>query len=85
MEIGKRIYYDKVTGNIILDTDKMNGNVENVTIQSDFEIYPELKNRTLENTGIIQLAYGERGTEFSNMGSMRVENGQLIIYPRVII
>jgi hypothetical protein len=79
MEIGRKIYYDTETGTILWDKGELTGFVHETTIEED---YP---NGIPTNLGVIQLAYGERSTEFRDFGSMRVINGQLVVYPRLSI
>ncbi len=87
MEVGRKLYYDNTTGIIVLSTGERKGSVLETTIQEDFNLYPSLKNRTLKNTRVLQLQYGERVDEFEDLGSYHVslETQELIIYPRVKI
>lgn len=52
--IGRRIYYDKTTGNVILDTGEMVGFVTPTTIDEDFETYKALKERVRDTVSVIQ-------------------------------
>lgn len=63
--IGRKIYYDKVTGNVILDTDEMVGFVTPTTIDEDFETYKALKERVRDTVGVIQLEYGQYAEDFA--------------------
>lgn len=87
MEIGKRIYYEKSTGNVILDKGEMQGSVIETTQPEDFAIFPGLLGKDPSSIDFLQLSYGERADEFDNMGSMRVDpqTRELIIYPRLTI
>ncbi len=84
-EIGRRIYYDKITWEILIDTGERAGDVVETTPEQDFASYPQLQGRGLADTGYIELAYGERREEFMNMGSLEVDptTQELIIYPRL--
>jgi len=72
-----------VTGAIIADTGERQGAVIPVSIESDFNIHPALRGRTLENTGIKELDFGHRKSEFDTIGTYRInpETEDLIIYP----
>ncbi len=65
MNIGRRIYYDQTTGNVILDTGERSGSVIETTVDQDFEIYKALKERIRETVGIIELEYGQYAEDFA--------------------
>jgi hypothetical protein len=83
--VGRKIYYDKLTGNILLEKGEMFGAVRETTKEEDFRTYKELMDYNPENVGEIQLAYGERSDEFIKGGSMEVKYKTLHIYPRLQI
>lgn len=85
MQNGRKIYYDKATGNVITDIGESEGHVRETTEQEDYKSYAVLFDRVPENVGSIRLEYGERINEFMNLGSMKVVNGILIIYPRMTV
>ncbi|ANB62231.1 hypothetical protein [Anoxybacteroides amylolyticum] len=70
--IGRKIYYDKSTGNVILDTGEMMGAVVETTIDQDFEIYQTLKERVRDTVGVIQLEYGQYAEDFTQCNGFRV-------------
>ena len=70
--IGRKIYYDKITGNIILDTGEMAGFVQEATIDQDFETYQVLKERVRDKVGVIQLEYGQYAEDFAQCNGYRV-------------
>ena len=70
--VGRRLYYDKFTGEIIVDTRERSGVVEDRTIEQDFEAYSLLKERTMESVDILQLEYGQYHEEFSLCNGYRV-------------
>ena len=84
MDIGRKIYYDKLTGNILQDTGERSGDVVETTIIEDANTLTQLQG---QEVGVIQLQYGERYSEFLNMGSMSVNPStkEFTIYPRLII
>jgi len=73
MQIGRKIYYELSTGNIILDTGERQGDVIETTIEQDFQTYVALSQRVPETIGVIQLAYGEMSEDFAMAESYRVD------------
>jgi hypothetical protein len=71
-KIGRKIYYDKVTGNVILDTGEKMGAVVDTTIDQDFESYIELKQRVRDTVGVIQLEFGQYAQDFIQCNGYRV-------------
>jgi hypothetical protein len=72
MQIGRKIYYDKATGNIIVDTGERSGNVVETTIEQDFTTYSALAERIPETVGMIQLDYGQFLQDFAECNGVRV-------------
>jgi hypothetical protein len=70
--IGRKIYYDKATGNVILDTGERMGAVVETTIDQDFETYQALKERVRDTVGVIQLEYGQYAQDFAECNGYRV-------------
>lgn len=64
MDIGRRLYYDKATGNPIFDTGERSGDVVPTTIEQDFENYLALSQRVPESVGVIELEYGQYVEDF---------------------
>ena len=67
-QIGRRIYYDKATGNVLLDTGEMQGSdgaLKETTVDQDFESYTVLSERNADTVGVIQLEYGDLSDKFS--------------------
>ena len=71
-EIGKKIYYEKDTGNAILVTPEHTGDVAESTIDQDFEKYEILKQRVRDTVGVIQLEYGQYEQDFAQCNGFRV-------------
>ncbi|AGR47472.1 hypothetical protein ABOUO_32 [Brevibacillus phage Abouo] len=63
--IGRKIYYDMVTGNILVDTGELAGAVRETTIEEDFQAYVVLSERVKTSVGCIQLEYGQFADNFS--------------------
>jgi hypothetical protein len=72
MQIGRRIYYEKSTGNVILDTEERSGNVRETTVDEDFENYVVLAQRVRETVGYIELEYGQYAEDFAVCNGYRV-------------
>ena len=58
-QIGTKIYYCLLTGNIIKIIGDCQGYVRETTFDEDIEIYTELKERDKETIGLLQFEYGE--------------------------
>ncbi len=71
--IGRKIYFDKVTGNSLLDTGEMCGDVRETTVNEDFMTYIELAKRTKDSVGVIKLGYGFKANEFGNCTGYRID------------
>jgi hypothetical protein len=71
-KIGRKIYYDKATGNVIVDTGEMMGAVVETTIDQDFETYQALKERVRDTVGVIQLEFGQYAADFAECNGYRV-------------
>lgn len=70
--IGKRIYYLKVDGRVVLDTGEAEGWVNPTTTEQDWEIYTELSKYNKSEVDFIELQFGEFKTEFTECTSYRV-------------
>lgn len=70
--IGKRIYYLKVDGRVVLDTGEAEGWVNPTTSEDDWRIYSELSKYNKSEVDYIELKWGEFKTEFAECTSYRV-------------
>ncbi len=70
--LGKRIYYLKVDGRVILDTGEAEGWVNPTTSEQDWEIYTELSKYNKSEVDFIELQFGEFKTEFAECTSYKV-------------
>lgn len=64
MQIGRKLYYEKTTGNLIVDTGERFGSVVETTIEQDFQLYIALQNKLPEAVGIVHLEYGQFSEQF---------------------
>ena len=58
-QIGTKIYYCNITGNVIKIIGDMQGYVKETSFDEDIEIYTELKERDKDTIGLLQFSYGE--------------------------
>lgn len=65
--IGRKIYYDKATGNVIVDTKEHSGFVVKTTQEQDFETYVQLSERNPETVGLLELEYGQYAADFDDV------------------
>ena len=70
--IGKRIYFLKVDGRVVLDTGEAEGWVNQTTTEDDWRIYTELSKYNKSEVDYIELKWGEFKTEFAECTSYRV-------------
>ncbi|AEV17652.1 hypothetical protein GTCCBUS3UF5_3260 [Geobacillus thermoleovorans CCB_US3_UF5] len=71
-KVGRKIYYDKATGNVLVDTGEMMGAVIETTVDQDFETYQALKERVRDTVGVIQLEYGQYAADIAQCNGYRV-------------
>ena len=70
--LGKRIYYLKLDGRVILDTGEAEGWVNPTTTEDDWRIYSELSKYNKTEVDFIELQFCEFKTEFAECTSYRV-------------
>lgn len=73
LKIGKRIYYDKETGNVIVDTGERQGSVVPTTIEQDIKVFKELSSRNRNTFDVIELEFGQYSRDFAECYSYRVD------------
>lgn len=72
MKIGRRIYYESVTGNVIVNTQEKQGFVKITTIEQDIRFYAELSERNRETFDYIELEYGQYAQDFMECNGYRI-------------
>lgn len=72
MKIGRRIYYDVATGNVIVDTGERQGFVKPTTVEQDIQTYRALSERNPETFDYIELEYGQYTQDFAECNGYRV-------------
>ncbi|MGG3987675.1 hypothetical protein [Bacillus smithii] len=70
--IGRKIYYDKATGNVILDTGEMMGAAVETTIDQDIVTFTALSERNRDTFDVLQLEYGQYVQDFAQCNGYRV-------------
>lgn len=71
--IGRKLYYEKATGDVILIVPEKHGqNAINTTKEQDFQMYDVLAARNPDAIGLIQLEYGQYQAEFQSARSVKV-------------
>ncbi|GIO13042.1 hypothetical protein J19TS2_25970 [Cohnella xylanilytica] len=73
MEIGRKIYYDKSTGNTIIEIGERSGDVVETTQEGDFAAYVALQERVPGTVGVLQLEYGQFAQDFAECSGYRVD------------
>lgn len=72
MQIGRKIYFDKPTGNVLVDTGEYDGQVRESTTEEDFATYLALKGRVPESIGCLKLEYGQYAEDFTACNGYKV-------------
>ena len=72
MEIGRKIYFDIATGNVLVSIGEMSGYIRETTLQEDFATYKALTERVLETVGVVKLEYGKYAQDFRECNDYRV-------------
>ena len=78
VEIGRRLYYDPSTGNVIVDTGERAGAVVETTVAQDFAAYRALAEWEPDDVGVLELDYGQHAQEFMTCKSYRIEGGAVM-------
>lgn len=71
-KIGRKLYYDKTTGDIIVDTGERSGNVVGTTSEKDISTYITLSERNIETFDFIQLEFGQYSQDFAECNGYMV-------------
>ena len=72
MQVARKIYYDKATGNVIQDTGEREGSVIETNADQDFLSYVSLSGRVRETVGVLELNYGDYAQDFSECNGYNV-------------
>jgi len=72
MKLGRKIFYDLVSGNVILDTGEQQGLVLTTTIDQDIKNYTQLSERNRDTFDVLELEFGQYGQDFAESNGYRV-------------
>ena len=72
MQIGRRIYYEILTGNILVDTGERQGFVRETSVDDDIENYKVLSERNRETFDFVELEFGQYRQDFMECSGYRV-------------
>ncbi|OBA05320.1 hypothetical protein A9P44_16170 [Paenibacillus polymyxa] len=72
-KFGRRIFYRKTTGEVLLIRGEAQGDVIESTVDDDFGFYPEIKDLDREQVGVLQLEYGQHTEDFALATAYRVD------------
>lgn len=77
--IGRKIYYDKATGNVLVNSGERTGFVRVTTVEEDMAAYKVLAERVPETVGLLEFEYGAYAQDFEACNGYRVniETGKL--------
>ena len=84
MEIGRKIFFDILTGNIIFDTGEREGSAVETTAEHDIATFSTLSERNRETFGVLELPFGAYASDFSEgrlIGVDLVTNEPIFSYP----
>jgi hypothetical protein len=70
MEIGRKVYYEKASGNVIWVTDQRMGLVVETTVEQDFAFYSALAGRVPETVGLLQLEFDDYAADYDAGGQI---------------
>ncbi|OUS70314.1 hypothetical protein B1748_29200 [Paenibacillus sp. MY03] len=73
LQIGRKIYYELESGNVIVDTGDRSGSVVETTVEQDYTSYIALADRVPSSVGMIQLEYGQYVEDFAQCNGYRVD------------
>ncbi|OCA87277.1 hypothetical protein [Pseudobacillus wudalianchiensis] len=71
-KVGRRLFYDKATGNLLVNTGEKLGAVVQTTVEQDIASYKVLSERERESFGVIDLPFGRRSQDFIEAVDARV-------------
>lgn len=71
-KIGRKIYFEITTGNIIVDTGERQGSVKPTTPEQDILSYKALSERVIGSFAYIELPFGQYAQDFAESNGYRV-------------
>lgn len=72
MQVGRKIFYEKITGNVLVDTGERSGSVVPTTVEQDRQIFTALSERSANSYDVLELEYGAYSQDFIECNGYRV-------------
>lgn len=72
MQVGRKIYYEKATGRLLVDTGERFGSVVQTTVEQDIETFTALSERNRDSFDALELEYGQYAQDFAECNGYRV-------------
>lgn len=72
MKVGRKIFYEKVTGNTLVDTGERQGSVVTTTVEQDIATYAVLSERNQDTFDVLELQFGAYAQDFAESNGYRV-------------
>ena len=72
MNLGMVIFYDNITGEVLVNTGEYKDVKDKKTIEQQINTYSALKERERDSFDYIELAYGDYRADFASMNGYRV-------------
>ncbi|PED82325.1 hypothetical protein CON65_12640 [Bacillus pseudomycoides] len=73
MQIGRKLYYDTVSGEILVDTGERQGYIVETTLEQDVATYTRLSERNSDTFDYVQLEYGQYHDEFMRATHIKID------------
>ncbi|KTR27889.1 hypothetical protein RSA11_04285 [Exiguobacterium indicum] len=73
MKVGRKIYYDKTSGNVLVDTGEKSGDVVETTTDQDVANFKALFERNRDSFEFLKLEYGQYAQDFAECNGYRVD------------
>jgi hypothetical protein len=71
-EIGRKIFHELTTGNVIIDTGERQGSVVATTIEQDISTFTALSERNRDTFDVLELPFGAYAQDFAESNGYRV-------------
>lgn len=72
MEIGRKLYFEIATGNVLVDTGERSGFVVPTSIEDDILTYKKLSERNRDTFDVIEFEYGQYAQDFAESNGYRI-------------
>lgn len=71
-QIGRKIFYDVSTGDVLVNTGEKVGNVIETTLEQDIQSYSILTERTRHSFDVLDLPFGAYSQDFAECNDIRI-------------